>query len=173
MVLTLRDVTEEVKELALDNADTYDLITVNAIIFWFEGQLDSVHETGVYAASISYSIGEDKNGAKCPMVSFGFNTKKHLESTNADKYDTTMFFEKAQDSTDIDGAIDIWLSFKGYDMEKSTEQIALLIASAVKKMHDKGKIDEIFFRDIPVIIYTDLPKDKLDEINTIANGNLE
>lgn len=168
----MRDLTDEINALALDNADSYDLIVINSLIHWFSGQLDSVHETGVYAVSLTYSAGHDANGAVCPCVSFGFNTVSHLGQTGADRYDAADFLVTSQDVMDSDGAIDIWLGFKGYDMIKDTQSVVRMLGAAVKKLHDSGIINEIFFRELPVIIAADVSQELLDEVNSMANGSL-
>ncbi|MCC8043533.1 MAG: hypothetical protein LIO69_08540 [Oscillospiraceae bacterium] len=169
----MRDLTDEINALALDNADSYDLILINSIIFRFQGQLDSVHETGVYAVSLTYDVGRDEHGAPCPQISFGFNTESNLEKTNADRYDYSRFLERTADVTDVDGAIDMWLKFKGYDMSADNDRVLDLMAAAVRKMHDTGAIDEIFFRDIPVIVGANVSREKINAANEKANGNIK
>lgn len=147
----MTDINEILKSYTPCSGDEYDNALVFALKKWISDEINNIPENGVYAVGISLK----KDGA-----AFAYNTEEHLKN-GGKKWTLSDWKEQSFGSPDKDenvyGAVDMWLSFKGFsectDNENAGSGFMKCAVLAVRELKKEGIFTERFNRDIPVLMF--------------------
>ena len=133
--------------------DEYDKALVFAMKKWIADEINDIYDNNIYAVSVTQET--DENGTR---VYIGYNTEDHLKTTGSERYDCTQFkkprFAQVDDDPNVFGSIDIWFSFKGYELASPDEDAINgmydCFCTAFEELGSDGIIKERFNKNMQI-----------------------